>query len=179
MKRILFLFMVLTLSLIAQEIRVLEENLAEVKFDRFTGKTVIGSSKHYLSEMVRLAYERPILVCALEYSGKIPKSKLDVTIQIVFLSFNKDWQYLERHDLYCLKDGEPFKLPAAAHKGKVMNGGVRETVLINIDFGTFRELCEAETLEFKIRLTEFILRETELDMLASIMQLFEIEAAKK
>lgn len=116
--------------------------------DRFEGKRKLG----YTSvERVELRVPRFDFVTLFDEAGNAEAVSFMVTIGN---SSTRDrasaWQYLSCHSLRWLVDGSPISLPDPIHRGRVIRGGVIETLLVRVPIDEARRLATAQMVEYRI-----------------------------
>lgn len=138
------------------------------EYDRFTRQFSIQSNS---AEEIykRNLREQPCLMVSIKFKGKYPPQ--NPIVKGIFVSFSMNWKYLDYHDLSFLVDGEPVKiLGKAVHEGVVRStgdpghphGGVSEFITFRIEWKEFLKLVNANKVEFKLGVNEFVLRPEEV-----------------
>ena len=135
MRKLIVLTMFFLFIIVAAHGEIIEE------YDRFTKKTTV-STKPEASYFFK---DRPFLVLNAEFKDK------PTYFQMMLVTREDGWEYLNCHMTHILADDEPVKIPDATHTGDVQSGAVLEFIVLNvISLKSLDQLCNAKKIEVKI-----------------------------
>jgi hypothetical protein len=137
-----------------------------IKYDRFKNVTVV----HTDYSKVAGTSNSPALILFGFYAGQTPSRPAECSIG--FASRSPGWMFLRCHDLSCLADGKPVRLPPSKHSGEPGRGYVSEHVTVVIPFNIVEQLSKCEKVEFQLCSQEFSLSKYEMEDLKTFVEAF-------
>lgn len=164
--KLMHLLPALTLVL-AGSTEALAQPNAEVKseYDRFLDFTSVSLKPGVSPPTGQLQFS-----LHASFKGTTPSRPNYVTIG--FFSTHDDWEYLECNHVVGLVDGVRVKLGESEHKGSVGSGHVLEWVRVKTSFEEIEQMASAQSLEFKICITEFAPDEKTRDLMREFISVF-------
>lgn len=158
-------------AVFAQKPKWYEENMIQMKYDRFKAETTIGLKIELAPKFLPLQRKKPYLQGGINFKGDIATEEAP-TVMMAFFAINEEWKFLKYHDLLALVDNEPMEMPETNHDGSVMRGAVIEAIYFGLDWEKFCKLCDAEKVEFRLGLEEFEMSQIEFNILRQLRQAY-------
>ena len=108
----------------------------------------------------------------VSFQGEEPEGKADYFFAIA--SYSGNWRYLDKSDreLYAIIDGERMQLGIGDRDSSIMPGAsVREDITFKLDAETFAKLANSKSVELKVGLIEFKLKDEHQEAFRDLISL--------
>lgn len=108
----------------------------------------------------------------VSFLGEQPEGKADYFFAVA--SFSGNWRYLDESDreLYAIIDGERMRLGIGDRDSSIMpSASVREQITFKVDAETFAKLANSKSVELKVGLIEFKLKDEHQEAFRDLISL--------
>lgn len=149
------------------------QSLISKHYDKFSQQTSLTTDPFGLAKNGADPQKAPVLSITIACKGDVVEKSAITGILFSLVSINKEWKYLEFHDVKCLADDKIVEIPKTEHNGTIKSGGLLlEMVYSSISFDLLQKLWDSAKLEFKVGHTELVATNAEMLMLRELKSYF-------